>query len=279
MANFYLRGVDLKKDFRSRVLFSGVTLEVKVKNLIVLTGDSGSGKSTLLRMLFGEVKPDFGYVEKRKNLRRLKIEHQLIAKKKTIALSLRALGHKFGLKGEGLDKRISSLADDFGITQYLDEPIANLSAGVCQLASLAQAFLVPLDLVAFDEPLVYLTQKEIQVFLQQVARFNELGVGMIIVAANPYFFEKTATKIYELTNCNLKLLHDSNFVELMRPHLIFKREVYAEELPNYLLADERILKQDLTTLDLITKPANVNELTLELIKRGYTLKYFRYEII
>ncbi|BDR59724.1 ATP-binding cassette domain-containing protein [Xylocopilactobacillus apicola] len=279
MVKPYLKSVDLRKDLRSEVLFSGVSLEISVKSWILITGSSASGKTTLLRLLFGEGKPNFGYVEKRKNLRRLKIEHELICHKKTIRQSLTTLGHKFGLRGEARSKRIEELAVKFNFKSFLDQNVATLSDSIKQLASLAQAFLVPLDLIAFDEPLVYLTQDEVKSFRSELNRFHELGVAIVVVAADAHLFEPDATKVYELSHANLKLIYDQDFVDLMRPHLIFKREPFAEKLPDYLLANSWVLKDDQLTLDLIAKPDEVNEIVLELIKRGYSLKYLREEII
>ncbi|BDR57545.1 ATP-binding cassette domain-containing protein [Xylocopilactobacillus apis] len=279
MANFYLKAVDLKKDLKKEVLFSGVSLEVQVKNWILITGTSGSGKTTLLRMLFGEAKSDFGYIEVKKHLRRLKIEHDFIQHKKTIEQNLESLGHKLGMKGDNLKNRIIELSEKFGFQKYLKENVGTLSDSIRQLGVLAQGFLAPIDLLAFDEPLIFLTQKEIQAFLKEEQNFHEIGTAIINVAANGRSFKKDATKIYELSHSNLKLVHDSDFTDLVRPHLIFERSEYAEEIPQFLLSNVWVVKNDAHQLELIAKPEEVNELTLELIKRGYTIKYLREEII
>lgn len=254
-------------------------MDIGVKDWFLLTGSSASGKTTLLRMLFGEIKPNFGYVEKRKGLRSIKIEHEMLIKKKTIAQSLKALGHKLGLRGDDLEGRINALAQKFNLMPYLNQNILTLSESVRQLAALVQAFLMPLDLIAFDEPLVFLTPSEIRTFLHELERFHEIGVAIVIVAADGYHFKPLASRIYELTYANLKLIDASDFVDLMRPHLIFKPAPYAENLPDYLLKDTRILRQDPTILDLVVKNGEVDEITMELIRRGYSLHYLRLEII
>lgn len=279
MDNFYLKAIDLRKDFKKEVLFSGVNLMVHVKDWLLLTGDSASGKTTLLRLLFGEEKPDFGHLEQKPHLKRLKIEHSFLRYRKTLEQSLIATGHKLGLRGEALQQRISKLSKELYFKPYLKQNVATLAPSIYQLGCLAQGFLVPQDVLAFDEPLIYLTPPEITAFLHLLQQVNEIGTAIIIATAVSKIFEAKATKVYELSHANLKLVQDVGFTDLLRPHLIFERTDYAETLPPYLLMDAQILKQDEHHLDLMVKSEAVNELTLELIKRGYLVKYLNWEII
>lgn len=279
VANCYLKAVDLRKDLKNEVLFSGVNLEVRVKNWLLLTGAAASGKTTLLRVLLGNLKPNFGYIERKAHLRQLKIEHEFIKPRQTLKQSLMAAGHKQGLSGEVLSRRLVQLSQILQFQPYLNQNRKTLAPSIYQLGCLAQAFLGPLDLVAFDEPLIYLTPEATQAFLKLLRQTQELGTAIIIVAATGSLFQADATQIYELSHANLKLVQDVSYTDLLRPHLIFERSPYAETLPEYLLMDTTILNQDAKTLDLMVKPARVNELTLELIKRGYLIKYLNWEII
>lgn len=47
---------------RERPIFEGVGLSLKSSSVTALLGRNGSGKSCLLRVLFGELKPQFGHI-------------------------------------------------------------------------------------------------------------------------------------------------------------------------------------------------------------------------
>lgn len=51
---------DLQKGFDSRVLFSGLNLDLKAGDRLAIIGPNGVGKSTLLKCLVGEERPDKG---------------------------------------------------------------------------------------------------------------------------------------------------------------------------------------------------------------------------
>lgn len=59
---------NISKTFGDRVLFSGLTLNVGLRNRIVLIGSNGSGKTTLLEILAGEVSPDTGSLTRQRSM-------------------------------------------------------------------------------------------------------------------------------------------------------------------------------------------------------------------
>jgi phospholipid/cholesterol/gamma-HCH transport system ATP-binding protein len=58
-----IRVSGLRKSFDDREVLSGIDLEVRRGEVVVIMGGSGCGKSTLLRHLIGAVTPDHGVVE------------------------------------------------------------------------------------------------------------------------------------------------------------------------------------------------------------------------
>jgi phospholipid/cholesterol/gamma-HCH transport system ATP-binding protein len=58
-----IRVSGLRKSFDDREVLSGIDLEVRRGEVVVIMGGSGCGKSTLLRHLIGAVTPDHGTVE------------------------------------------------------------------------------------------------------------------------------------------------------------------------------------------------------------------------
>ena len=58
-----IRVRDLRKAFNGRPVLSGINLDVRRGETLVIMGGSGCGKSTLLRHLIGAIRPDSGTVE------------------------------------------------------------------------------------------------------------------------------------------------------------------------------------------------------------------------
>jgi len=57
-----IQGKKLRKDFRSKVVFSDLSISIDVGQKIGLVGTNGVGKSTLLRILANQLEPDYGEV-------------------------------------------------------------------------------------------------------------------------------------------------------------------------------------------------------------------------
>jgi len=58
----FIRFVGVKKAFGTKVIFSGLNLELRRGETITILGASGSGKSVLLKMLIGLLRPDAGQI-------------------------------------------------------------------------------------------------------------------------------------------------------------------------------------------------------------------------
>ena len=59
---------NISKTYGDRVLFSGLTLNVGLRNRIVLIGSNGSGKTTLLEILSGDLSPDTGSLTRQRSM-------------------------------------------------------------------------------------------------------------------------------------------------------------------------------------------------------------------
>jgi len=60
---------ELEKSYGEKVLFSGCSLRLGVRDRIGLVGPNGSGKTTLFRMIAGEEPPDRGEIMIRRGVR------------------------------------------------------------------------------------------------------------------------------------------------------------------------------------------------------------------
>ncbi|MFF7588527.1 ATP-binding cassette domain-containing protein [Kitasatospora purpeofusca] len=145
-----------KRYGRGRWILRDVDLGLAPGDVLAVVGANGSGKSTLLRILAGLTRPStgrrtgtatapgtaVGYVPDRFTA------HERL----TAVAYLTHLGRIRGLPTATARDRAGRLLDRLALAGGPDAPLRTLSKGNAQKVALAQALLVPPDLLVLDEP-------------------------------------------------------------------------------------------------------------------------------
>ena len=168
MSGSIIVGRDLRKTYdngRVRVL-DGVSLEVRVGEMVALWGSSGSGKSTLLHLLGGLDVADAGELtvcglDPRDEADRLQLRrkhlgfvfqlHNLIPDL-TVQENLRVPALAVGAPYRQTMARIRELAESVGIAHRLEHRIQNISGGERQRTAICRALMNSPQLLLADEP-------------------------------------------------------------------------------------------------------------------------------
>lgn len=176
----------------------GLSFSVERGDFVAVCGATGSGKSTLLRMLKREITPlgertgeiyynsaplsalseresgtRIGYVMQRP-------EQQIVTDKVWHELA-------FGLENMGVPtdtirRRVSEMACYFGIEDWFEKGVDELSGGQKQLLNLASVMVMQPDILLLDEPTSQLDPIAASDFIATVAKLNrELSLTVIIV--------------------------------------------------------------------------------------------------
>ncbi len=150
------------KRYGARVALDGLSLEVPEGSIFGLLGPNGAGKTTTLSVLCGFVRPTSGRVfllgEPLSRLNR--VRHRMAAfpqdarppPNRTLRDCLRFLGELSGLGPDEARREGDRILEAFGLAEARDVPGRAVSHGMARRFGLAQAFLVPADLVLLDEP-------------------------------------------------------------------------------------------------------------------------------
>ena len=181
-------GVDVLKN---------ISLTVNDGEFITLCGASGSGKTTLLRQLKPSLAPHgvkegsiyfYGRKLDELSLREQSEgigfvsqspENQIVTDKvwHELAFGLESLG----LPNDVIRRRVAETASFFGIEQYFDSPVSELSGGMKQLLNLASVMAMQPKVLILDEPTSQLDPITAADFLGCLSRINrELGTTVII---------------------------------------------------------------------------------------------------
>lgn len=180
-----------------RPALDGVSFAVRAGEFIALCGRSGSGKSTLLRHLKTQLAPHgersgsvrfFGVqldeVGPREEARGIGFvlqdpESQIVTEtvEHELAFGLENLGVPSGV----MRMRVAEMASFFGMAEWLDRSVHELSGGQKQLVNLAAVMALQPRVLVLDEPTAQLDPIAATEFLNTVRRINqELGTTVVL---------------------------------------------------------------------------------------------------
>ena len=160
---------------------SGVSLDIRRGEFMVLCGASGCGKSTLLRLFCGkeqstlserEAACEIGYVLQNP-------ENQIVTDKVWHELA-------FGLENMGVPtpvirRRVAEMACFFGIDDWFRKKTTELSGGQKQLLNLASILSMQPKLLILDEPTSQLDPIAASDFIHTLSKINkELGLTILL---------------------------------------------------------------------------------------------------
>lgn len=216
------------KTFQDKAIFENISFGINQGQKIALIAKNGSGKTTLLKVIAGELSPDQGEVNQRKDLRvsflaqepilnpQLTVEECILQSGNEILQIIQryetALLHpedeeEYQAAFEAMDQH---QAWDFE-TQYkqilfklkldqLEAKVGSLSGGQRKRIALCIALLEKPDLLILDEPTNHLDLEMIE-WLE--AYFAKEKFTLLMVTHDRYFLERVCNEIIELDNGEL----------------------------------------------------------------------------
>ncbi len=184
-----IRVNELYKRFDDQAVLSGIELEVRDGEIVVILGASGSGKSVLLRHLIGLMKPDRGRIEiNGTNIVELR-EDDLLEVRKNIGFLFQEgalydfmsvydnvafpLREHTDLDEASIGKKVRETLALVGLQEADDKMPAQLSGGMKKRAALARAIVLNSKILFCDEPtsgLDPLRSRDISDLIASIAR-------------------------------------------------------------------------------------------------------------
>jgi ABC-2 type transport system ATP-binding protein len=143
-----LHEVGFRYSRRGPWILRGVTVSIEPGEIVVVRGRNGVGKSTLLGVAAGVLRPQHGEVVDRPEQVGWVPEHFPADQPFNVGTYLELMAELRGARGTEVNRWISRL----GLAPFRHERLSALSKGTAQKVGLAQALLVPPDLLLLDEP-------------------------------------------------------------------------------------------------------------------------------
>lgn len=189
--SFTYAGEDMK-------LLKDISLKVEEGEIILLCGPTGCGKTTLLRQLKKEIAPtgiksgsiyfdqkEMESIPSRITAKEIGIvfqdpENQIVTS--TVWHELAFSLENFNYSTFEIRKKVAEMASFFGIEDWLNFSVHELSGGQKQLVNLASIILLQPRLLLLDEPTAQLDPIAAREFLQMIHRINqELNTTIVII--------------------------------------------------------------------------------------------------
>lgn len=192
-----IENVSFKYPDSKNIVLNNVNLSIKKGEFITICGKSGCGKSTLLRHLKPVLMP-YGIFEgkilfQNRNLKDLTNREQAekigyVFQSPDNQIVTDKVWHElaFGLENLGYSKevirlRVSEMASFFGIQDWFEKDISELSGGQKQLLNLAAIMVMEPEVLILDEPTSQLDPIAADNFLEILKKVNrDIGTTIII---------------------------------------------------------------------------------------------------
>ena len=183
----------LTKRFGDKIAVNAISFKVPRGSTTALLGGNGAGKTTTISMLLGLIEPNGGRIEilgqnlarhKHKLLARMNFESPYVdlPKRLTVRQNLDVYARLYGIKN--VKTRITELADELDLTDFMDRPAGTLSAGQKTRVGLAKAFVNKPDVLLLDEPTASLDPDTADWVRQHFADYKKQAGATILLASH-----------------------------------------------------------------------------------------------
>lgn len=244
-----------------------LSFEVEKGEIIGLLGVNGAGKTTTFRMIMGlldisdgsitldgkkityDVTDKIGFLtEERSLLTKLTVKEQCLL-----------YGNLKGMDNQTIINKVTELLEKFGISEYMDKKIKELSKGNQQKIQFITAIMNDPELLILDEPFSGLDPFNIEMFKKEIIELSKKGCSIIFSSHRMDHVELFCKKIVVLLRGktvlkgNIKDIKDS----YKKKNILVKGNVKEEDIKKIKgvidiskIQDEYIIKiEDISYVD------------------------------
>ena len=188
---------DVSKKYGTKVVHSGITLDVRRGEVLTLMGGSGSGKSVLLRSFVGLEKPDSGtIVFEGQDIAKLSEENFVEVRKKiayvfqygalfdsyTVAENLAyPLREHTKLSEEEIQAKVSATLKKVSLEGTEQLMPSDLSGGMARRVGVARSIIMEPEVILYDEPTTGLDPYNTKQILKIILQLKDNGVTSVLV--------------------------------------------------------------------------------------------------
>ena len=195
---YAIQAVGVTKSFGGVKALSGINLAVRANTIHCIVGENGAGKSTLMKIFSGVLDRDGGDIlvsgrpvdirsPKDSSAHGIGIIYQefVLAPDMTVAenIFLDNLGNGgFFVNGRALRAKAREITSRFGFDIDPGAKVEHLSVAYMQIVEIAKALAKDVKVLILDEPTAVLSEPEIRVLFDILAKLKASGVTIIYIS-------------------------------------------------------------------------------------------------
>ena len=200
-----IRASGLTKRYGATLAVDDISFSAPKGAIIGLLGGNGAGKTTTIAMLMGLLIPTAGTIhvlghdmatDRFAALARMNFSSPYVSlpARLSVAENLRVYGHLYGVRR--IDARIAELAQQLDLTDLLDRPAGQLSAGQKTRVALAKSLINRPELLLLDEPTASLDPDTGDMVRSWLERFRaETGCTILLASHNMAEVERLCSQV------------------------------------------------------------------------------------
>ena len=193
---------NVSKKFGAKKVIKNFSKSFKRKKYAIV-GDNGSGKSTLLQLISNLMTPSDGKIIY--SIDDIKIDKELFIKKIIFSAPYQKLVEEltvkefliFHYKFRDYIKNPLTILSEFGLDNFKNTQIKNLSSGAEQKLKLLISFNTKADFILLDEPTTNLDRKGIAIYTKTIKKYSK-DKGIIIATNREKDIVFDETEVIEL---------------------------------------------------------------------------------
>ena len=192
-----LRAENLVKNYRSRTVVKGVSLELNQGEIVGLLGPNGAGKTTSFYMIVGLIKTNGGQiflddleitsfpVYKRAQLGiRYLAQEASVFRQMSVEDNIRSILEMTKFSKEYQRDKLESLLDEFGLQRVRKSKGIQLSGGERRRTEIARCLAINPAFILLDEPFAGVDPIAVEDIQQIVFRLKDKNIGILITDHN-----------------------------------------------------------------------------------------------
>lgn len=279
----------IEKSYAAHKALDDVSISVPEAGIFGLLGPNGAGKTTLIRIINQIIAPDKGELFfrgqplKPEDVNRIGYlpEERGLYKKMKVGEQAVYLAQLKGLSASAAKKELFQWFEKFGIADWWDKKIEDLSKGMAQKIQFIVTIIHKPDLLIFDEPFSGFDPINVNLLKQEILNLKANGTSIIFSTHNMASVEEICDNIALVNRSKIILEGDVQAIKNTYKQNLFEAQLCNVALglkPAQVLSDYHLLSHDIVDGQLsvqvqLKEQQPVNTLLSQLMRMGDLLHF------
>jgi len=283
----------IKSEYETKNAVNNISFHIEQGEKVGYIGMNGAGKSTTIKMLVGILNPSSGeiivngmepYKSRKKNAKNIGVvfgQRTQLWWDLPVSETLVLLKKIYNIEEAQFQKNMKIFEEVFGISQFINTPVRQLSLGQRIRSDICAAFLHNPSIIYLDEPTIgldVLAKRQIQNFINEIS--ENYGTTVMLTTHDMLDIERTCNRVIILdkgeiiNDCSLEYLKEnysgaSGMTVQVDQLLTGKEEINSNIVSKYSIEANKIeiqYKKGVSPMDVL------NELATQFTIVDFTLK-------